>query len=83
MEINLVLAWFDFWVGFFWDRKKRDLYILPIPTIGIRIHFHKWKNKQILKMSDHTYDHMIKYNCDCDDVLYKKIKSKISKWKDN
>ncbi len=25
----------DLWVGAYWDRTKRRLYILPLPTIGI------------------------------------------------
>lgn len=23
--------WYDFWVGAFWDAKKRKLYLVPIP----------------------------------------------------
>jgi hypothetical protein len=29
----------DMWVGFFRDRKKRRLYILPLPCVGIVINF--------------------------------------------
>jgi hypothetical protein len=36
-----VFAWYDFWVGMFWDKHKRRLYILPIPCIGIVIEFHR------------------------------------------
>jgi hypothetical protein len=39
MKIRPIVAWYDFWVGFFWDRAKRRLYILPIPCIGIVIDF--------------------------------------------
>lgn len=39
MTFGLVLAWYDFWIGFYWDRKARALYFLPIPFIGIVIRF--------------------------------------------
>lgn len=29
----------DLWIGAFWDRKARKLYILPLPCIGIVIQF--------------------------------------------
>jgi hypothetical protein len=80
MEINLVLAYYDFWIGIFWDRKKRDLYILPIPMIGIRIHFHKWNFQRKIKRPVHPYGTFLKSICDCDEVLYKEDKPK-TKWK--
>lgn len=39
MKIRLLFAWYDLWVGAFWDRKSRKLYILPLPCIGIVIDF--------------------------------------------
>ncbi len=42
--MKLIFAWYDFWVGWFWDRQKRRLYIFPIPMIGLMIQFKpKWK----------------------------------------
>jgi len=35
----LLFEWCDFWVGIYWDKKKRKLYILPIPMFGIAIQF--------------------------------------------
>lgn len=32
-------AWYDFWVGIYYDTKKRHLYIMPLPMIGFRIRF--------------------------------------------
>jgi hypothetical protein len=36
---ELVLAWYDFWVGFYWDKKNKKLYFFPIPCIGISVQF--------------------------------------------
>jgi hypothetical protein len=39
MKIKPIFAWYDLWVGLFWDRRNRCLYILPIPMIGVCIEF--------------------------------------------
>lgn len=41
MKVSFIFVWYDFWVGFFWDKTKKKLYFLPIPTIGIVIDFNK------------------------------------------
>ena len=40
LRIRLFCAWYDGWVGYYWDRDKRRLYLLPVPYLGIRIDFH-------------------------------------------
>lgn len=39
MRVRPVFEWYDLWIGFFWDRRRRRLYILPLPTVGIVIEF--------------------------------------------
>jgi hypothetical protein len=35
MRVGFIAAWYDLWVGAFYDRKKRRLYIFPVPCLGI------------------------------------------------
>ena len=39
MKVRPIFAWYDLWVGAYWDRKQRRLYILPLPCVGIVISF--------------------------------------------
>ncbi len=38
-RVQLVLAWYDCWVGLYWNGAKRILYIRPLPMVGVAIHF--------------------------------------------
>lgn len=40
MKITPVFAWYDLWVGFFYDQKKRRLYVFPIPCFGFYVELH-------------------------------------------
>ncbi len=35
-RVQISFAWYDFWVGAYWDRKARALYICPLPTLVLR-----------------------------------------------
>ena len=39
VRIRPMFAWFDLWVGMFWDAHKRTLYVFPVPMVGVRIQF--------------------------------------------
>jgi hypothetical protein len=39
VKITPFFAWYDIYVGAFWKRKTRKLYLLPFPCIGIVIDF--------------------------------------------
>ena len=39
MRIEPLFAWYDLWIGFYWDRRARVLYVLPVPMLGVKISF--------------------------------------------
>ena len=37
MKKHFFFAWYDFWVGAYYDRKNHVLYICPLPMCVIKI----------------------------------------------
>lgn len=42
LRVRLFVAWYDFWIGVYWDRKRRWLYLCPLPMIGLIINCGPW-----------------------------------------
>lgn len=36
MKVSLVVAWYDWWIGGYYDQKKQRLYLM-VPFVGICI----------------------------------------------
>jgi len=57
LKISLHFLWFDFWVGAFFDRTKRTLYICPLPMCVIKIVICHGKDEPVLCLhNDHWND---------------------------
>jgi hypothetical protein len=39
VSARLFFAWYDFWIGLYYDRKKQTLYVCLIPMVVIALEF--------------------------------------------
>lgn len=39
MKIRPIFKWFDMWIGVFVDTRKRRIYFLPLPCVGIIVEY--------------------------------------------
>lgn len=46
MKVTIKFAWYDLWVGAFWSRDKRVLYVCPLPTILVSFCFGPVKKRE-------------------------------------
>lgn len=54
LSVKPIFAWYDLWVGIFWDSRKRRLYVLPVPCVGIVIEVTKPQaNQSIARPAAH------------------------------
>ena len=37
MLIRPFFRWYDLWIGAYWDRANRTLYVCPLPMIGVKV----------------------------------------------
>lgn len=49
-KFQLILAWYDLWVGLYYDVGHRTLYFLPLPCIVFRFEFGGAKNESLHRM---------------------------------
>lgn len=56
LKIEFIFAWYDMWIGAFWDKKKRALYVLPLPMVGVVIYWPQARLKvgDVVKGYRHT-----------------------------
>lgn len=52
---QLILAWYDMWVGAYYDVGHKTLYILPLPFVVFRFEF-KSKRNEVLHRKDRLTD---------------------------
>ena len=38
IKVKVFFAWYDFWVGFYYDREFKELYICPFPCIVFKFY---------------------------------------------
>ena len=56
MKFKIFFAWFDFWVGFYYDIGHRTLYFCPLPTIVLRFEFKGNKDESKHRKDRHPND---------------------------
>ena len=37
VRIRPIFAWYDFWIGVFFDRGNRRAYVFPLPMLGFKV----------------------------------------------
>jgi hypothetical protein len=42
MNVKIMFKWYDLWVGAYWDRTNRVLYVCPLPCVVIRWSMWGW-----------------------------------------
>lgn len=62
IRIKPIFAWYDLWVGFFWDKSRGYLYFFPVPMLGIILKFGEydwnlWKHIETIWVEDDAGDY--------------------------
>lgn len=37
MNVRVFFAWYDLWVGLYWDRDSRTAYFCPVPCVVVKV----------------------------------------------
>ncbi len=46
MRVRVRFAWYDMWIGAYWDRHERVLYVCPLPMLLVEVwsrREHPWR----------------------------------------
>ena len=46
LKVEGFFAWYDGWWGVYWDRRRKHLYICPLPMCVVKLSFSKQKENQ-------------------------------------
>ena len=55
MKVKFIFAWYDFWVGLFFDRPKRKVYVFPLPMVGMEVQLPKSRCRNRKSMAPWMY----------------------------
>lgn len=55
-RVTPLFAWYDLWIGAYWDRKSRSLYVLPLPCVGLVIH---WPQPEVRILDERSLDRIL------------------------
>lgn len=74
LKVEFVFAWYDFWIGLFWDRKKRWLYVMILPTVGFVVKFPEKKLPELFCDCGQKLEHRFEIiNGTCDGCMFHDI----------
>lgn len=41
MRLTAFFRWYDLWIGSYWDKAGRALYVCPVQMFGVKVQFSK------------------------------------------
>lgn len=48
LNVSVLWAWYDGWIGYYWDAANWTLYLCPIPWLVLRFDT-KWDGRELLR----------------------------------
>ena len=52
LRVRFIFAWYDFWVGLYYDRYQRVLYFCPVPMLCLRFQWQSERDRRIEVLYD-------------------------------